>query len=61
MMKRFAVVLAAGLLLFMGACSGGEEPEEKTGLTQRFEDEVFPLLTPMALSASPGQPFPRLT
>jgi polyphosphate kinase len=33
---------------------------QRKGLETRFRDEIFPLLTPQAMSASPGQPFPRL-
>ena len=34
--------------------------EARGGLTRRFEEEIFPLLTPRAMAGSPGQPFPRL-
>lgn len=33
---------------------------QRTELHRRFQEEIFPLLTPHALSAGPGQPFPRL-
>jgi polyphosphate kinase len=36
-------------------------PEEREGLARRFSEEIFPLLTPRAMSAAPGHPFPRLT
>ncbi len=35
-------------------------PEAREALSRRFDEEVFPLLTPRALSHSAGQPFPRL-
>ncbi len=35
-------------------------PDARSALSRRFESEIFPLLTPQALSPSPGQPFPRL-
>ncbi len=34
---------------------------ERAGLEARFAREIFPLLTPRAMSAAPGHPFPRLT
>jgi polyphosphate kinase len=34
---------------------------QREALTRRFQDEIFPLLTPHAMSVSPGHPFPRLT
>jgi len=33
---------------------------QRQELTSRFQKEIFPLLTPRAMSASPGHPFPRL-
>ena len=36
------------------------DPEARTALSRHFDEEIFPLLTPRALSHSPGQPFPRL-
>ncbi len=35
-------------------------PEARSALSKRFGEEIFPLLTPRAMSHSPGQPFPRL-
>ncbi|MDP2956654.1 MAG: polyphosphate kinase 1 [Longimicrobiales bacterium] len=35
-------------------------PDARARLTERFEAEIFPLLTPQAMAGSPGQPFPRL-
>ncbi|HSG08739.1 MAG TPA: polyphosphate kinase 1 [Longimicrobiales bacterium] len=34
--------------------------EAQTVLSRHFEEEIFPLLTPRAMTASPGHPFPRL-
>jgi polyphosphate kinase len=34
--------------------------EARAVLSRRFEEEIFPLLTPRAMAGSPGQPFPRL-
>jgi len=34
--------------------------EAQSALSRRFEREIFPLLTPRAMTASPGHPFPRL-
>jgi polyphosphate kinase len=34
---------------------------ERIRLEERFAREIFPLLTPRAMSAAPGHPFPRLT
>jgi polyphosphate kinase len=34
--------------------------DQKSGLATRFEREIFPLLTPLAMSSGPGRPFPRL-
>ena len=34
--------------------------EQKSALSERFTDEIFPLLTPLAMSASAGRAFPRL-
>jgi polyphosphate kinase len=36
------------------------DPEARGVLARRFEEEIFPFLTPRAMSHSPGQPFPRL-
>ena len=36
------------------------EEDQATSLSERFKSEVFPLLTPLSLSAGPGRPFPRL-
>ena len=36
------------------------DAEARSDLSERFRDEIFPLLTPQALTVSPGQPFPRL-
>ena len=36
------------------------QPDEQDALTRTFSEEIFPVLTPTALSASPGHPFPRL-
>lgn len=36
------------------------EAGQREALTATFQEEIFPLLTPHAMSASPGQPFPRL-
>lgn len=33
---------------------------QREGLRDRFHREIFPVLTPRAMSASPGHPFPRL-
>ena len=35
-------------------------PDQRADLTQRFSNEIFPLLTPLSLSSGPGRPFPRL-
>jgi polyphosphate kinase len=35
------------------------EPEERTELDERFEREIFPVLTPLAVG--PGQPFPYIS
>ena len=35
-------------------------PEEREALAAKFSAEVFPLLTPLAMSAGPGRAFPRL-
>ena len=53
MMKRFAVVLAAGLLLFIAACSGGEDTEEKTRIydTERTALEDAKKVEDMLLKA----------
>jgi len=37
------------------------DDDERAGLESRFHRDVFPLLTPRAMSAAPGHPFPRLT
>ena len=34
--------------------------EERDALSTKFSDELFPLLTPLAMSAGPGRAFPRL-
>jgi len=34
--------------------------DERDRLARRFSEEIFPLLTPRAMSAAPGHPFPRL-
>jgi polyphosphate kinase len=39
---------------------GDLQPDQKDELTRTFSQEIFPALTPTALSASPGHPFPRL-
>ena len=39
MMKRFAVVWAVGLLLFIAACSGGEESERSEEKTRIYDTE----------------------
>ncbi len=36
------------------------QPAQRTELTRRFEEEVFPVLTPLKLSASAVRSFPRL-
>lgn len=36
------------------------DQEQRDALTARFRAEIFPLLTPLSLSAGPGRPFPRL-
>lgn len=36
------------------------DEEQRAVLAGTFEREIFPLLTPRALTSSPGQPFPRL-
>lgn len=38
----------------------GLGPEEREGLAHRFQNEIFPLLTPRSMSAAPGHPFPRM-
>jgi len=35
-------------------------PEHQAGLRDRFRDEIQPLLTPFAMTLSPGHPLPRL-
>jgi len=35
-------------------------PEHQSGLRDRFRDEIQPLLTPFAMTLSPGHPLPRL-
>ena len=35
-------------------------PEHQEGLRDRFRDEIQPLLTPFAMTLSPGHPLPRL-
>jgi polyphosphate kinase len=35
-------------------------PEQRENLTSRFRDEIHPLLTPFAMTLSPGHPLPRL-
>jgi len=35
-------------------------PEHQAGLRDRFRDEIQPLLTPFAMTLSPGHPVPRL-
>ena len=39
---------------------GGPRARPPGSLTRTFSEEIFPALTPAALSASPGHPFPRL-
>jgi polyphosphate kinase len=33
--------------------------EQKAALSQRFSDQIFPLLTPLSMDSGPGRPFPR--
>src|SRR5262249_12494441 len=35
-------------------------PEQRAELRELFRDEVFPALTPLAMTLSPGHPFPKL-
>ena len=35
-------------------------PDHQEGLRDRFRDEIQPLLTPFAMTLSPGHPLPRL-
>lgn len=35
-------------------------PEERDGLSAKFLADIFPLLTPLSMSAGPGRSFPRL-
>jgi polyphosphate kinase len=36
------------------------DPGSRANLEERFQKEIFPILTPLAMSPSPGHPFPRL-
>jgi polyphosphate kinase len=39
---------------------GDLEEAQQAALRERFEADIFPLLTPLSMSVDPGRPFPRL-